>query len=322
MKLQNEKQTNKLNIWIYGSGAVGGFYGSKLIDAGHRVTFIARGKQLQALKKNGLTIKSPTGSQNYCPLECYESNDLKDCMKPDLVMVSVKTYSNQEVIPILQKVLDEDIPIFVLQNGIRSQEIYKKELGSQRVFRVIMNISSSLEQAGTIIYKSGGAITFEKGHQVTEILNEAFLNMNLESKISDDIEFEAWYKILWNAPFNSVTALSRLSTKPIIEDTDGLKLIKEIAKEVCILANSCGINLTEEHIKKKIDYTINILGDITSSTREDVLENKPIEYEAVVGDLLHLARERKIEVPYLETVFTLLKLLDKSFKDKNHKIKN
>lgn len=315
MDNKNYKPKNSLNIWIYGSGGVGAFYGSKLLEAGHKVIFIARGKHLEALKKNGLTIESSHGSKNYNPIECCNSESLLERNKADLVMVCVKTYSNKEVIQTLKKVLDKETPIFILQNGINSQEIYKKELGSQRVFRVIMNISSSPKEAGTILYKSGGTITFEKGHPSTELLNESLLQMKVDSKISENINFEAWYKILWNAPFNSVTALSRLSTKPVIEDNDGIKLIKDIAKEVCILANSCGISLTEEHIKKKIDYTINHLGDITTSTREDVLEAKTIEYEAVVGELVHFARESKIEVPHLETVFTLLKLLDKSFKN-------
>ncbi|MDX1920105.1 MAG: ketopantoate reductase C-terminal domain-containing protein, partial [Candidatus Caenarcaniphilales bacterium] len=193
--------------------------------------------------------------------------------------------------------------------------IYKQAFGNDRVFRVVMNISASPKEAGSVFYKSGGTIIFEKGHSLAQLLHQSFLTVKVDSRISENIDWEIWNKAVWNASFNTVTALSRLTTSPILQDPDGLKLIRSLGKEVCKLAASYSIHLPEELIEQKIDFTLNKLGDITSSTREDVLQEKPIEYEAVIGDLIDIARERKIEVPYLETVFTLLKLLDKSFKN-------
>lgn len=299
----------KLNIWIYGAGAVGCYYGSKLQLAGNNVLFIARGKQLEALKNNGLKVQSCNGDYQINPIQCCSEEELSSQSKPDLVLVSVKRYSNEEVTETLSKRLDNKIPIFVLQNGIKSEEIYKKQLGEQRVYRAIMNIAASLKSPGELFHKSGGTIILEDKREFAKKLFSDFDAQKVDCKLEKDIQKAIWNKILWNAPFNTVTALTKQTTTPIIQDPDGLRLLKSIATEVIQLAQANNVDITEATFEKHLDFTLNKLGDITTSTREDVLEGKPIEYEAVVGDLIDEADGLDIDVPHVRTVFSLLKLL-------------
>ncbi len=304
---------NKLNIWVYGAGAVGCFYGSKLIESGNNVLFVSRGAQLRALKSQGLKITSCDDDFYYKDVQCCSEEELENQTTPDLVIVSVKSYSNREVANKLSKLLSDDSAIFVFQNGINSEHLYRKICGEKKTVRVILNIAAKVESPGKIFHKSGGKVIIEDKHSLSQRLFDEFHSVNVDCQLVKDIKNAIWNKILWNASFNTVTALSKLTTAPIVRDQDGLNLLKAIAEEVISLAKSNHVYLESSDFEKQLEFTQEKLGDITTSTREDVLEGKRIEYQAIVGDLIDEAKRLSIRTPYLFSVYTLLKLLDKSF---------
>lgn len=304
---------NNLKIWVYGAGAIGCYYGARLAQAGHSISFVARGEQLIALKQNGLNIKSCDGDLSFNSVDAFGEEELKDASKPDLVIIAAKRTSNEEIGLKLKTLIAPETPCFVFQNGLRSHEIFKNILNPTQVFRVVANIAVRLNSPGQIAHSSGGNIFIQSGHPLGEQLHESFLQSKVKSKLSGNIQKDIWGKMMWNAPFNSVTALTRLTTTPILSDTDGLNLIKSIGNEVYTLASANDIQLPIDLIQNKIDFTLNELGDISTSTLEDVLQKKSIEYQAIVGDLVDEAKRLKVETPYIQTVFTLLKLLDKSY---------
>jgi 2-dehydropantoate 2-reductase len=310
---------NKLKVWVFGA---------RLIQAGARVTFIARGQQLKSLKETGLSFCSfGTDSQKQTKperhqfenLQCFSAEGILHSInsheKPDLIMFFNKVYSNTDAISFVQKLKDGDLkldcPLFVMQNGIKSHKDFEEHFKpSMPIYRGIMNIACYLESPGRIIHKSGGLIILQNGHKAAEKLKDLFFAAKVECKLSTNIDYEIWHKALWNAPFNSATAISRLSTSPILASVDGMHLIKQIAQEVILLANACGVEMKSNSIDHKIKFTLQELGNISTSTREDVLAGKPIEAEAVVGDLVCIAEQKKIQVPYLDAMYRLLKLID------------
>ncbi len=305
--------SKNLNVWVYGAGAVGCYYGARLIEAESNVLFVSRGAQLVALERNGLKVKSCRGNFDFKDLKVCSENDLGKQEKPDLVLVSTKTHSNEAVAKHLAKILGDKIPVFIFQNGIKSEQIFKRRLGSKRALRAVINVAARMIEPGVVEHRAGEFVTLENDDQWSPRLLETFSKVGVPGKLSTDIHFDAWSKTAWNAAFNSVTALTRLTTHPVLADEDGYELIKAIATEVGQLARADGVNLPTNIADQKIEYTLKNLGDISTSTLEDVRARKHIEYSSIVGDLIEEARTLKIEVPHLQTIYTLLKLLDKSF---------
>ena len=173
-------------------------------------------------------------------------------------------------------------------------------------------MAAALKEPGVLLHSAGELVTVpETGFMAAEFI-ELFKGVGVNSRLVDNIEREAWSKTAWNAAFNSVTALTRLTTKPILDDNDGHLLIVNICEEVYKLAKANNIDLPSDLAAQKIHYTQEKLGDISTSTLEAVKNKKKIEYEAILGDLIEEADRLKMEVPHLKTIFTLLKLLDKS----------
>jgi 2-dehydropantoate 2-reductase len=310
--MKENVSSQNLKIWVYGAGAVGSYYGGRLSQLGHQVLFISRGKQLKALKENGLQVQSCDGDFVLGSVQACTQEELPNQFTPDLVIIATKRYSNDEVVSVLKKTLPGAIPLFILQNGINSENIFVDNFGSEQVTRAVLNIAVALEKPGFLQHKAGGYVILQENGIWPQKLLAELQAGGVKGHISKNIQIDAWSKIVWNASFNTVTALSGLTTKNVLADEDGYQLVYKLGEEVRQLALQNGIELPLTIVQDKIKFTQDLLGDISTSTLEDVRQGKKIEYEAIVGDLVENAKKLKISVPYLETVYTLLKLLDKN----------
>src|SRR5262245_57705693 len=119
-----------MHVAIYGAGAVGGFYGGKLARAGERVTFIARGAHLKAIRERGLLVWSPIGDF----LVRAEADSEPERVGPvDLVVLAVKAYDNTEVLPRLPALCGDGTAVLTLQNGVDSVDEVAAAVGRERV---------------------------------------------------------------------------------------------------------------------------------------------------------------------------------------------
>lgn len=299
------------NIWVYGAGAVGCYYGARLVQASQNVLFIARGEHLKALQSQGLKVLSYKGDFELNPIQACSEAELEKQFIPDLIMICTKADSNLAIAERLKHLLSKNTPLFIFQNGIKSQEVFKNFFPSKFISRTIVNVAAALKEPGILLHSAGELVTMPSDGLFAPELIDLFKSVNVSGRLVDDIEREVWSKTCWNAAFNAVTALTRLTTQPILDDKDGLALIINICDEVYKLAQANNIDLPSDLAQQKIDYTRHKLGNISTSTLEAVKNKKKLEYEAIWGDLIEEAQKLNIEIPYLQTTFTLLKLLDK-----------
>jgi 2-dehydropantoate 2-reductase len=301
-----------MKIWVYGAGAVGCYYGSKLMQSGSSVLWIVKDKHKKMFETHGMRFKSFRGDYEVeNPILLTEDKLEQAPFKPDLIIVSVKAYSNDLVIANLKKYFSQNsqVPLFIFQNGILSEEIYKKHFGEGNVFRAIVNIAAHLKEPGLFEHKSGDFMYIQSGSDFSELLVSGIQKHEIGAVVSSDIRRDAWFKTIWNAAFNTITALTGQTTKPLLEDSDGKALLLAVMREVVELARLEGLDLSEEDIAKKIDYTENTLGDISTSTLEDVKKGNILEIQPIIGDLVDIARKHNHPSPIIQTIFTLLKLL-------------
>jgi 2-dehydropantoate 2-reductase len=136
-----------MRIAIVGSGAVGGYYGARLARAGHRVTFIARGAHLEAMRQRGLLVWSPLG--DFC-VRASAERDIAGVGPVDLVILAVKTYDNGTVLPELVSLCKAGTIVLTLQNGVDSAEHVAAAVGRDRVLAGPTYIATALVAPGVI----------------------------------------------------------------------------------------------------------------------------------------------------------------------------
>ena len=153
------------------------------------------------------------------------------------------------------------------------------------------------------VYKGGSS-------EKMNLLSANFNKAGVECAIVDDIEYYRWVKLVWNTPYNPVSVLAGGVDTQVISTTKALDdLCVELMKEVCAVAKSRGIHLPDDIVQKNLDYTRDFPAYKTSMLLD--FENKrPLEIEAIVGEVVRIAHKEKIAVPHLESVYALLTSMD------------
>jgi 2-dehydropantoate 2-reductase len=301
-----------MKILVMGAGAVGGYFGARLLQAGEEVVFCARGENLKALRERGLEVKSFRGDLR---LERVTATDNPREFAPyDLILFCVKAYDTDEAARQLDGCLKPVGAILTLQNGVESEPRLCEIFGAASVMGGNARVGAELAAPGRIIHHSTGVIEFgeldgsasPRAHAIAEALRGA----NILGRMVPDIRSARWYKLLWNSAFNSVTTLTRRRVGDLLDDPDGLALVRTLMRETLAVARADGAALSEAHIEELLEHSHRNLRSLKTSTHQDFERGRRLEYEALSGAVLRIGRRHGVAVPATETVYALLKLLD------------
>jgi 2-dehydropantoate 2-reductase len=215
-----------MHIAIVGAGAVGGFYGARLARAGERVSVIARGAHLRAIRDRGLLVWSPLGD-HVVRLEA-ESEPAR--VGPvDLVILAVKTYANPQVLPLLPALCGPDTAVLTLQNGVASADALAAAVGAERVLAGTTYVATAIIAPGLIQ---------QTGVHRRVILGEAFgerrdvsprvariaatlAGADIQAEAVADGRVPVWEKLVYLATFAAFTGVARQPAGPIWRDAIG-----------------------------------------------------------------------------------------------------
>ncbi len=298
---------------IMGSGAVGGYYGAHLASTeGVDVSFVARGRHLEAIRKNGLKI---TGNKE---LHVKSVRTLEHPEElghpPDLIIVAVKSFDTPDAINMIRPVVRSGTMILTLQNGLENYDLLAAEFGKERVIRGFCQIGVEVTEPGVIDYRGMSRVVFgeESGASSNRVmqLQKMFELAGVPARVSDNIRKDSWLKFIWNGIFNMITGISGVTTDRIFEDDDTLATARELFFEMKALAGASGVSITDEDVSKIIDDTRK-LGAFRTSTYQDRLKGKPLEYDTFCGYVVRKADEYELEVPVNRTLYSLYKLRER-----------
>jgi len=293
-----------------GAGAVGGTFGGMLAKVKtNTVLFIARGKHLEAVKKNGLSIQSRKGNFTINVNVSDNPNDLKS--KPDLILLTVKSFDTDLAIEQLKPIVFRKTQILSLQNGIENYPKLVNAFGEERVIRGFCGMNAEVLQPGVIQGGKGNIFIGENiGDVSTRIqwLKSLFKTSNIQCTVSQDIHQDVWRKFAWNCIFNIVSAITKLTVDKIVDDPEKIQFCKDIFKEIQQVAKSQDVVLGVD--KEKLIFDIaGDSGDIKPSTLQDRLKGKRMEYDAFTGALIRLADKHKIHIPINRSLYDQLEQL-------------
>ncbi|MFA6716583.1 MAG: 2-dehydropantoate 2-reductase [Victivallaceae bacterium] len=299
---------NNNKVLIVGAGGVGSYFGGRLAQAGMEVSVVCR-SNYEKVKKNGFEIKSVNGDFSFKPAGVYRS-----CSEypetADYLIVTTKVLPEINVIEIIKPAVRPGTAIVLLQNGIEIEKNIAAAFPGNELISSIAYIGVFQNGNGRIEHLASGRLkmgVYPGGlSEKTKLLSAAFNQAGVECEAVDNIEFFRWVKLVWNTPYNPVSVLAGGVDTKVISTTKTLEdLCATLMKEVCAVAGSRGMELPENIIQSNLDYTRNFPPYKTSMLLD--FENKrPLEVEAIVGNVLRIAQAAEIPVPYLETVYALL----------------
>jgi len=300
-----------LRIGIIGSGAVGTYYGAKLAHAGSDVHFLMRG-DLTEVRRDGILVRGEGENFRVPKVNCY--NSAKEIGQCDLVMITVKSTSNSDLIDLLPPLLDEQTMILTLQNGLGNEEFLAKNFGAEHILGGLCFIAverhskTGVERYdyGLIILGEFGRPTTQRTHQVAAEFSRA----GVKCSVTDNLALERWRKLIWNIPFNGLSIVAGgIDTAAIVGDENLRQLTLDLMNEVIAGANRCGHSLPNDAWREHMKRTDSMSG-YKPSTLSDWEAGKPLEIEAIWGEPLRRGAAAGAKMPRTEMVYALLKKLD------------
>lgn len=302
-----------MRVAIFGSGAVGGYYGARLARAGHHVTFVARGAHLQAIRERGLEIRSPMlDSFN---VRAAAEEDTARIGPVDAVVVAVKAYDNPTALTHLPPLVGPSTTVLTLQNGVDSVAEVAAIVGESCVLGGATYIATALtapgviEQTGThrrIVFGEVFGVLPRASERVAR-LHEAFASADIQSEPVPDGRVPIWEKFIFLVSLAGFTGASRLPIGPLWSDPFVRDRFLDGCREIERLARAEGVPVAADIIDRIRTYVDGIPGSMRSSLLIDLSQGKKIEVEALHGSVVRRAARAGVPVPVMSTLYALLK---------------
>ncbi len=289
-----------MNIVIYGTGGVGGYFGARLAQAGNKVIFIARGKHLKAIKKRGLELKSPKG--NFVVKPANATNNISEVKDIDLILVCVKTWQLKETAQIIKPVLNENTMVISLLNGCENSEMLSSIIDKKHVIGGLCKVVSFIECPGVIKHATYeptivfGELDNKKTERALQ-LESVFKNANITTKLADNIQKEIWTKYLFITTISALGALTRVNIGQMLASSEIKRMMWNTAEEIFAIAKAKNINLPTDVIQKQFNIIESLPQDTTASLQRDIMEGKPSELESQNGTIVRMGKELSIPTP-------------------------
>jgi 2-dehydropantoate 2-reductase len=313
-----------VTIAIVGAGAIGGFLGAHLARSGEEVILIARGPHLAAMRARGVTVRHGDEEFTARP-EC--TDDIDAVGRAEVVFLTLKTHSIPPVAEALGSALADGAAVVGAQNGIpwwyfedRHLEsvdpggVIARNIPYKKVVGCIAYPAAQVVEPGVIEHLEGNRFSLgepdgAKSERVQSIA-ATLVKAGLKAPVQTRLRNEIWLKLLGNATFNPVSALTRatlvdLVTSPITRD-----LVRTLMEEVDAVARAMGAEVALS-IDKRMEGAA-ATGAHRTSMLQDLEAGRPLEIDALVGAVVELADGAGVPVPSLRVVYKLTKLLDEA----------
>jgi 2-dehydropantoate 2-reductase len=290
----------KMKILVMGAGAVGGFFGARLIAAGEEVVFCERGLELESIRGDVNVHPAVTG-------------DPREFAPYDLILFCVKAYDTDAAAEAIKGCLAPGGAVLTLQNGVENEARLAEILGHDAVMGGNARVGAELVAPGRIVHLSSGHIDFgELDGRDTErarSIAAAFQRAGILGECTSRIRSLRWDKLVWNGAFNTVATLTRRRVGEILDDPEALRLVCTLMREIIDVARADGADLGYDRIDFYLAHSRKNLRALKTSTQQDLERGRRLEYEALAGAVVRAARRHGVAAPAMETIYALIRLL-------------
>jgi 2-dehydropantoate 2-reductase len=303
-----------MHFAILGSGAVGGHYGARLAWSGQKVSFLARGAHLRAIRERGLMVWSPLGDFT---VRAQAEDDPAKIGPVDVVMLAVKTYDNAAAMPMLKHLIGPSTVVMTLQNGVDSVDEVAAVVGQERVLggptyiATALTLPGLIEQTGThrrIVFGEA----FGDRTRVTERVQriaDVLLAADIQAEPVADARVPLWEKFIYLAPFAAFTGAARLPIGPLWSDPAIREQFMAAVAEVESVARAEGVAVREPaNLREYVIKYVDVLPPTTrSSLLIDLQQGKRIEVESLLGSAVRRGKTAGVPTPIMAGLYSVVK---------------
>jgi len=313
---------------VAGAGAIGAYLGARMARAGFDATLFARGPHLRAIEEHGVQIRSAEGDFEAHP---KVSGDLEAIGPADVVFLGVKAHGLVDLAPRLKPLLGPDTAVVSLQNGIpwwyfqglggpldglRLERVdpggvISAAIEPRRVLGSLVYFATEIAEPGVIRHVEGNRISLgepsgERSERSRQIA-EALIKSGLRCPVTTRIRQEIWVKVMGNAAFNPISALTGATLAGMVRDADVNALVRGIMSEIETVTKQLGVDLPVS-IDQRIAGAEKV-GEHKTSMLQDLETGRPLELEAVVGAAIEIGERLGVPMPSTRAVYACTKLL-------------
>jgi 2-dehydropantoate 2-reductase len=299
-----------MRILVIGAGAVGGYFGGRLAQAGRDVTFLVRSRQAEAIRKHGLRIVSPHGDATLQPKLLLAAEIAGSY---DLIILCVKAYSLAEAMNDFAAAVGPDTTILPLLNGMRHLDLLAARFGEQRVIGGVCLIAAEVDTEGRIVQLTDihrlvhGERKGGQSPRVSDV-DEAMQSAGFEARTSANILQDMWEKWVLLASLGAATCLMRGNIGEIEAIPGGADLARAILGECRAIALACGYAPGAAFLARTEKMLTTPRSTLTSSMYRDMSKSAPVEVDQILGDLLERGRNLSVSTPLLEAASANLRI--------------
>jgi len=295
---------------IIGTGGVGGPAGAALAEAGHDVTFVARGAHLAAMRANGLRIVGAKGV-HIDPVQA--TDDTAAIGAVDAVLFTVKSFGLDAAAQALPPFLKPGTAVIALQNGVDAEERLGRIIDAEHVMGGIAEISASILEPGVIRQVSDyarirfgemdGSMSARGG-----AIRDAFDGTAVEATFTPEIEKIAWNKFIMLAAMSGLTSATRATFGELRSDPDTRALLEAAVTEAFAVGRAKGVDLDADSVARTMKWIGKLPAAGRASMAVDLERGNPLELPWLSGTIVRLGRELGVPTPVHGFICTILKL--------------
>lgn len=308
------KRRGNMNILIVGAGAIGGYFGARLIEKGENVTFLVRERRKNELETYGLMVESPHGNVTVQPKTILTGDPLENV---DVILLATKAYHLEQAIHDIRPYIGEKTLILPLLNGMAHLNILIENFGDEKVIGGLCFIESTLGENGKVIQKSKvhDLLFGERNGVETERikqLREKFAGTKANFRYSNKILADMWAKYLFISVFSGVTTIFRAPIGPILETEEGDEAVATLMEEVVSIMKKMGAPIDDDVKEEQLAKIKQMEKTMKSSMQRDMEKGLPTEGDHFFKYLLKNGEKHGVNAPYIKWIYTNLKIYEKS----------
>ncbi|RFU33968.1 hypothetical protein B7463_g2376, partial [Scytalidium lignicola] len=306
----------KINVLLFGLGAIGSFYAFILSRQDNvSLTVVAR-SNYEAVKNNGLIIESEVhGKHTYYPNRVVRS-PAEAASVYDYIVCANKAIGQNSVPDILRPAVGKNTTLVIIQNGVGNEEPFRKAFPDCAILSCVTWVGASQAVPGIVKHTKSehtqiGLYSNPKRERKEEQERlERFVALLRAGKtpvdVEEDVQLKRWEKLVWNAAWNSLTTLTLLDTQSWLKSSpNAMPMTRQLMREVIDVSRKCGVPLQYSLIDQLIDKILAMPG-IGSSMQADCKAGRKMEVEIILGYPVRKAKELQVPIPVLDTLHTLL----------------
>ena len=300
-----------MRILVVGAGAVGGYFGGRLVQAGRDVTFLVLPKRAEQIQAQGLRIISPSRGDFIARPKTITASQI---VSPyDVIFLSVKSYSLAAAIDDFAPAVGPQTVIIPVLNGMHHMDVLVQRFGEHAVLGGVCYVATEIDAQGRIVQLADfqsltyGELDGEKSARI-DAVHRAFSGGAFDAAISADILRGMWQKWVWLASVGAITCLLRGNIGEVVAVPGGAELCLAALRECAAIAGACGYPMPETFLAEKGPLLTAAGSTLTSSMYRDLTDHARVEVDTILGDLIERGRKHGVSAPMVQAAFVNLSI--------------